>query len=137
MLQAWEFEIEVKINNKDWRGTSFYGWNLEEEVPETYESIVENLSFEDFYNYQLKEMIPCFALDETFFRKRKRIFFRPRWSLEGEIFFEKDIESISVRYHNYSKTVSLKEIFEHCTADKAIQYFKERGLNICPYGMEK
>ena len=137
MLQAWEFEIEVKINNRDWEGTSFTGWNLKEKVPETYEAIVENLSFEDFYKHQLKEMIPGFTLDETFFRKRKSIFYRARWNIEGERFFEKDVQSISIRYHNYTKKVSLKEIFEHCTADKAIQYLKERGLTICPYGVEK
>ena len=137
MLQAWEFEIEVKINDRDWEGTSFIGWDLKEKIPKTYETIVENLSFEDFYKYQLKEMIPGFTLDETLFRKRKSIFYRARWNTEGERFCENDIQSISIRYHNYIKKVSLKEIFEHCTADKTIQYLKERGLTTCPYGVEK
>lgn len=28
MLQPYEWEIEVKINDRDWEGTNFNGWDL-------------------------------------------------------------------------------------------------------------
>lgn len=137
MLQPYEWEIEVKINDRDWEGTNFNGWDLMGKVPETYQVIIDNFSFEDFYNYQLKEALPSFFLDETLFRKRKIIHYRPSWSIESERFLKKDITSISVRFHYRFKEVSLNDILTHCKAEKTIQYLKERGLNNCPFEMEE
>lgn len=138
MLQAYGWELYVKINNNDWEDTRCSGWSLIEGTPPREEAILTDASFEEVCNYMSNVSIPCFHIDFTLFKKRKFLRYHRRYVLqEDEKFFEKDIKSISIQLTNTRREVSLKEIFEHCPAEQAIQYMKERGLTTCPYGVEK
>lgn len=136
MLQPYEYVVEVKFNNEDWVDTQYNNWNLKDEIPPAEEMIVENCSFDEFYEYLTHNTLSGFTSGVNFF-KRKYIIFNPLFRLEPDIFYSKDIKSISIRRRNYKIPVTLEDIFKYCNAEKTIQYLKERGLNICPFKMEK
>jgi hypothetical protein len=56
---------------------------------------------------------------------------------EDEKLFKNDIKNISIRMIYQKKKITLQELFEEFPAEQAIQYIKERGLSVCPYGVEK
>lgn len=47
--------------------------------------------------------------------------------------FKKDFSSISIiEVNEEKKNVTIEWIMEHLSADKAIQFLKERGMAVCP-----
>lgn len=138
MLQAYDWNLEIAFDNSHWEDTRYAGWSLENrEMPEEV-IILEKASFSDVVNYMIEMNIPCFHIDYTIFKRRPYIRYHRRYTMEeDERIFEKDCKKISCRMVYKKKEVTLKEIFNNCPAEQAIQYMKERGLTNCPYGVEK
>ena len=70
---------------------------------------------------------------KPFFRHRPYIEINTPHCLEYERYYAKDAHTISYKLiFREKKDVTLEWIMEHLSAEKAIQYFKERGMSICP-----
>lgn len=138
MLKIYTVSQQFKIDDKDWQECGEKGWVCREEssvAPETFRA-----NCVDWHEMaRLIETSPYgwfdgLVTDKTFFRKRPYIrAFRCGWHDETWRFFPKDFNTISYRVlYEERSYVSMKWIFEHLSADKAVQYFKERGMNVCP-----
>ena len=138
MLKIYTVSQQFKIDDKDWQECGERGWGCIEESSVTPETIRANCV--DWHEMaRLIETSPYgwfdgLVTDKTFFRKRPYICaFRCRWHDEEWRFFPKDFKAISYRVlYKERSYVSMEWIFEHLSADNAIQYFKERGMNVCP-----
>lgn len=138
MLKIYTVSQQFKIDDKDWQECGERGWVCREESSVATETIRANCV--DWHEMaRLIETSPYgwfdgLVTDKTFFRKRPYIrAFRCGWHDEAWRFFPKDFKTISYRVlYEERSYVSMEWIFEHLSADKAIQYFKERGMNICP-----
>lgn len=98
-----------------------------------YASIIENANFkqafEHFENSPIHDVVAC----RTYFRHRPYICLIGAWFAESVNLYQKDFTSLSIRrISEEDKGVTLEWIMEHLSAEKTIQYLKERGLNICP-----
>lgn len=72
---------------------------------------------------------PC----RTFILRRPYLHFFVEWLYEPINLFKKDFSSISIiEVNEEKKNVTLEWIMEHLSADKAIQFLKERGMAVCP-----
>ena len=88
--------------------------------------------------YMKRTSIPCFHVDYTLFKHEPFIrYHRHYYMQEDEKLFKNDIKNISIRMIYQKKKITLQELFEEFSAEQAIQYIKERGLSVCPYGVEK
>lgn len=138
MLKIYTVSQQFKIDDKDWQECGERGWVCREESSVAPETIRANCV--DWHEMaRLIETSPYgwfdgLVTDKTFFRKRPYIrAFRCGWHDEAWQFFPKDFKTISYRVlYEERSYVSMEWIFEHLSADKAIQYFKERGMNVCP-----
>ena len=69
----------------------------------------------------------------TFILRRPYLHFFVEWLYEPINLFKKDFSSISIiEVNEEKKNVTLEWIMEHLSADKAIQFLKERGMAVCP-----
>ena len=138
MLQAYDWHLEIAFDNSRWEDTGYTGWSLEDREMPQEEIILKKASFSDVVNYMMKINIPCFHIDYTFLKHQPYIRYHRRYYMEeDERIFEKHNKKFSCRMVYKKKEVTLKEIFDSCPAEQAIQYMKERGLTTCPYGVEK
>lgn len=137
MLKAFSFETFIKVNDKEWNDTFHDGWDLYEEEPISKE---ETFSFDELWKIK-KEFDPScldfLKADTTLFRGKRYFKYICFGEMKEYFIAEEKVSSIKILRKYRPKNPTMKEIFDHCDADKAIQYFKEKGLNICPYGMEK
>lgn len=137
MLKAFSFETFIKVDDKEWNDTFHGGWDLYEE-----ERILEEetFSFDELWEIK-KEFDPScldfLKADTTLFSGKKYFKYVCFSEMKDYSFYEGKVSSIKILKKYRPKNPTMKEIFDHCDADKAIQYLKERGLNVCPYGMEK
>lgn len=138
MLKIYTVSQQFKIDDKDWQECGERGWVCREESSVAPETIRANCV--DWHEMaRLIETSPYgwfdgLVTDKTFFRKCPYIrAFRCGWHDEAWRFFPKDFKTISYRVlYEERSYISMEWIFEHLSADKAIQYFKERGMNVCP-----
>lgn len=137
MLKAFSFEIFIKIDDEEWDDTFLGGWDLYEEEPISKE---ETFSFDELWKIK-EEFSPSYLdflkADTTLFRGRRYFKYACFREMRDYFIAEEKVSSIKILRKYRPKNPTMKEIFDHCDAGKAIQYFKERGLNICPYEMEK
>lgn len=139
MLHAYEWNLEILWEDCDeWEDTGYSGLTLEEEKTSKQDIVLKNANFTDVMRYMKRTSIPCFHVDYTLFKHEPFIRYHRRYYMqEDEKLFKNDIKNISIRMIYQKKKITLQELFEEFPAEQAIQYIKERGLSVCPYGVEK
>lgn len=138
MLKIYTVSQQFKIDDKDWQECGERGWACMEESSVTHETLRANcVDWQEMV--RLIETSPYGWFDglvtcKTLFLKRPYIqaFWCGRHNKTLR-FFSKDFKAISYRVlYKERSYVSMEWLFEHLSADKVIQYFKERGMNVCP-----
>lgn len=102
----------------------------DEDLPET-ELLLDNVSFQEAYDYLRDNYISGARTCTTFFKDK------PRLSLvyfnTGDRKYIKKCKWFCLLAKNrLRKNVTLDWILKHLEADQAIQYLTERGMEICP-----
>ncbi len=136
MLKIYDVRSMFKINRQEWDVCGNLGWICEDESEICKEVVIlDKMRF-----YRALETIAANPNDykgmsagQTLFRHRPYIEISNPHYLECERYYAKDAHTISYKLVCREKEgVTLEWIMEHLSAEKAIQYFKERGMSICP-----
>lgn len=134
MLKIYKTYLQYQIDGGCWEQFGYSGWLCEEESNvEASKAIIENTNFkqafEHFENSTIHGVVAC----RTYFRHRPYICLIGAGFAEPTNLYQNDFTSLSIRkITEENKDVTLEWIIEHLSAEKTIQYLKERGLNICP-----
>lgn len=129
MLKVYTVKSYVSINGRDWQRVGFSGYTMTDDNP-TEKVILNNATFDECYEYVSQHSLDGIYLDSTLFKKKPIIYI-------GDSIFDNhrydQFDTISYKYvYEEWEDVSLNYIMEHFSADKCIQYLKERGMSACP-----
>ena len=121
-----------QINNGEWNSFGYTGWSCQEES-EVVKShmILINANFEKAFNY-FYDNPDCNIISNYTFILQKPYIVLYGYSAPKKL-FKKDFLSISIKViQEEAKNITLEWVMRHLSADKAIQFLKERGMAICP-----
>lgn len=139
MLKIYDPIYSVSIDGGPWKrlGDPFdTNWFVtDKDLPET-ELLLDDVSFQEAYDYLRDNYISGARTCTTFFKDKPKISLLYFNSIDGK--YIKKCEGFWLRAENrLRKNVTLDWILKHLEADQAIQYFKERGMEICPITQTK
>lgn len=129
MLKVYTVKSYVSINGGDWQQVGFSGCTMTDDNP-IEKVILNNATFDECYEYVSQHSLDGIYLDSTLFKNKPIIYI-------GDSIFDNHrydyFDAISHKYvYEEWKDVPLNYIMEHFSADKCIQYLKERGMSACP-----
>lgn len=129
MLKVYTVKSYVSINGEDWQRVGISGHTITDDNP-TEKVILDNATFDECYEYVSQHSLDGIYLDSTLFKNKPIIYI-------GYSIFDNHrydhFDTISYKYvYEEWEDVSLNYIMEHFSADKCIQYLKERGMSACP-----
>ena len=136
MLKVYDVRSMFQINHQKWDVCGSPGWVCKDESEVCEEVVIlDKMRF-----YRTLEAIASnpngydgMFVGQTLFRHRPYIEINTPHCLEYERYYAKDAHTISYKLiFREKKDVTLEWIMEHLSAEKAIPYFKERGMSICP-----
>lgn len=134
MLKIYDPIYFISIDGGPWeRLEDLFDTNwfvTDEDLPET-ELLLDDVSFQEAYDYLRENYISGARASRTFFKDK------PQLSL---LYFNtidrKNIKKCEgfwlLAKNRLRKNVTLDWILKNLEADQAIQYLKERGMEICP-----
>ena len=134
MLKIYDPIYAVSIDGGPWERLEDQfdtNWFVtDKDLPET-ELLLDGVSFQEAYDYLRDNYISGARTCTTFFKDK------PRLSLvyfnTGDRKYIKKCKGFSLCAKNrLRENVTLDWILKHLEADQAIQYLKERGIEICP-----
>ena len=134
MLKIYDPIYSVSIDGGPWKRLEDpldTNWFVtDEDLPET-ELLLDDVSFQEAYDYLRDNYISGARTCRTVFKDK------PKLSLlcfnASDRKHIKKCKGFSLRAENrLRKNVTIDWITKHLEADQAIQYFKERGMEICP-----
>lgn len=130
MLKIYNVTNYVSIDNADWREVGGCGYKATDEEPEN-KLVLDNLSFDEVYEYLSQNHLSGVLDDSTFFRNKPiiRVDYNDAWDFVEYRNFDK--MSYKREFEEW-RGVSLNWIMKHLSADQCIQYLKERGITACP-----
>ena len=100
------------------------------------ELLLDNVSFQEAYDYLRDNYISGARTCTTFFKDKPQLSLVYFNTIDRK--YIKKCEGFCLRAENrLRKNVTLDWILKHLEADQAIQYFKERGMEICPIAKTK
>ena len=134
MLKVYTRKYYVAIDGGEWFKVDdeYYPYVLcDDQEPATL-NILDNITFEECYEWLQEHHLCGVRWDRTLFNKQKIIRVMRNWSWEDWDVY-KDFKTISYkRVLTECPDVTLEEIFKHFPADQCIRYMKERGMTVCP-----
>ena len=125
MLKAYTVRTYIAVNDKPKKEIWDIGSGLtEDELPRV---AVTTFSFQDCFDNKL----PTSAIETgtTSFLKRPYVRIEYDWA-DMDCYYNFDSVTIEQHYEPYD--ITLDELFKRYSADKCIQYLKERGMTTCP-----
>ena len=129
MLKIYHKNNYVSVDGGPWRVIS-YGEIASDEELET-QLVLDNLSFDEAYDYLSQNHLGGVYIDETFFRHKPIITVNYYSSFDPARYKHFKTISYKTAYAEWT-TVSLDWIMKNLSADQCIQYLKERGMTACP-----
>lgn len=134
MLKIYDPIYSVSIDSGPWErlGNPFdTNWFVsDEDLPET-KLLLDGASFQEAYDYLHENYIAGARTCRTFFKDKPQLSLLYLNTIDGKNV--KKCEGFWLRAENrLRKNVTLDWILKHLEADQTIQYFKERGMGICP-----
>lgn len=125
MLKAYKVSTYISVNNEPKCEVFGIGHGLTED--ELSRVVTTTYSFKDCFEKKLPT--PAIKTGITSFRKRPYVEVEYSWS-EVDRYYNFDFITVERHYEPYN--ITLDELFKDYSADKSIQYLKERGMNTCP-----
>lgn len=126
MLKSYKVRTYISVNNKPKIEVFQIDYGLtEDELPRV---VATSWSFKDCFDEKVPT--PVIKTGVTSFRKRPYVEVEYSWSAVDRYY---NFDSITVERHYEPYDITLDELFKKYSADKSIQYLKERGMNTCPY----
>lgn len=127
MLKVYIVRNYVSVDGGKWYEVGNAG-NTMFDDSEPKEVIINNGSFDEWYKYLQENRLDGIYCDKTFFKKKPCIITH-EWSYDSyEKYTNFNTLSYKIVYKEW-ENVSLDYIMRNFSADKCIQYLKERG---CP-----
>ena len=102
----------------------------DEDLPET-ELLLDNVSFQEAYDYLRDNYISGAGTCTTFFKDKPQLSLLYFNSIDRKCIKKCEWFCLLVK-NRLRKNVTLDWILKHLEADQAIQYLTERGMGICP-----
>lgn len=130
MLKAYFVNSFYKIDDEDWQSCGQNGYAIRDESEPAKKIKLDKADWNTVYVAQLDGIVPA----ETFFRHKPYIKVYRGWYCDNpRILRPGDFKEFSYAdvYEEWSGC-SLEWIMKHASAETAIQYMKERGMNVCP-----
>lgn len=129
MLKVYTLKSYVSINGEDWQRVDCSSYIMTDNNP-TEKVMLNNATFDECYKYVSQHPLDGIYLSSTFFKNKPIIYINDRHLYEHRY---DHFDTISYKYvYKEWKDVPLNYIMEHFSADKCIQYLKERGMSACP-----
>ena len=134
MLKIYDPIYSVSIDGGPWeRLEDPFDTNqfvTDEDLPET-ELLLDDVSFQEAYDYLCDNYISGARTCSTVFKGKPQLSLLYFNTIDRK--YIKKCEEFWLRAENrLRENVTLDWILKHLEADQAIQYFKERGMEICP-----
>ena len=129
MLKVYTVKSYVSINEGDWQQVGHSGYIMTDNNP-TERVILNNATFDECCEYVSQHPLDGIYLSSTLFKKKPIIYIDDRYLCEHRY---DHFNTISYKYVcEQLKNVTLDCIMKKFSADKCIQYLKERGMSACP-----
>ena len=136
MLKIYKVQSFYQVNRQEWMHCGTIGYVCQDEAKTKEQEILfEKKSFNEAY-----DLIGRFNFDGLYCDTT--LFGHPYIGIIGwycsspQKLFSKRTNTLSYKLvYNEVKYATLDWISSHLTADEAIQYFKERGITVCPIKM--
>ena len=132
MLKVFYERHYISVNDNDWR---LLGRTNEVIVDEEVEDqlVFENISFGECRKYIEKHSPLRMYNSQTAILHKPLICFIDSWYLEPIRY--KHFEKISYKIcYEEKENITMEYVLKHFPAEQGMQYFKERGLSVCPIG---
>lgn len=129
MLKVYRVGSYYKVDDEELTRCGDTGYTIREELTEETEICLNKVPWETVREHPHLNGI---VIGETLFRHRPYVEVYENWD-EGRRFYQSDFKEFSYVYvYTEWENCSLEWIMQHASADKAIQYMKERGMTVCP-----
>ena len=130
MLKVYNVVSYVSVDGANWRSVGHPGHCCTDEDRDV-KLILDNASFAEAREYIGNHFLGGVYNSETFWRNKSVIAVHYRDALDDVVY--RNFNTISYKnVYTENKNVTLGWMMEHLSADKVIQYLKERGLTTCP-----
>ena len=134
MLKIYDPIYSVSIDGGPWKrlGDPFdTNWFVtDKDLPET-ELLLDDVSFQEAYDYLRDNYVSGARTCRTFFKDKPQLSLLYFNSIDGK--YIKKCEWFCLLTENrLRENATLDWILKHLEANQAIQYLKERGVEICP-----
>lgn len=130
MLKVYLTTNYVSIDGADWRAVGGCGYRAtEEELSD--QLILDNLTFDEVYEYLSQNYLIGIYDDQTLFRHKPIIQINYSDAWDPVTYRRFNNMSYKTEFEEW-KNVSLEWLVEHLSADQCIQYLKDRGMAACP-----
>ena len=129
MLKVYTRKYYVSINNKEWEQV-WWERDMMKDNPPSESIVVDQMSFNEFYNLLQNDSMNHIQAGKTLFRKRPKITIEYDYD-RIKRYTHFDIISCKVTYEEI-KNPTLYSIMRCFPAELVIQYLKERGITACP-----
>ena len=129
MLKVYTVKSYVSINGGDWQRVGISGHTMTDDNP-IEKILLDNATFNKCYEYVIRHSLNGIWLDSTLFRNKPILYIGDSW-FDSTRYDHFDTISYKYIYEEW-EDVPLNYIMEHFSADKCIQYLKERGMSTCP-----
>ena len=130
MLKVYNRQTYVSINGEPWEpvGRTIAIMSANNPIEKI---IFENKTFEECFEYLKHHCMDEMSAGYTFFRHKPAVYIRYSYNLSSTYY--KYFNTISCKHvYEENNYISLDEIMKDVSADKCIQYLKERGITACP-----
>lgn len=136
MLKIYDPIYYISIDGGPWeRLEDLFDTNwfvTDEDFPET-ELLLDDVSFQEAYDYLRNKYISGARTCKTFFKGRPQLSLLYHSKYDPIYITEKKCQTFSLRAEIKLRAgVTMDWIMKNLPAYKAIQYFTERGMSICP-----
>lgn len=138
MLKIYDVESMFQINRQDWEPCGSNGYICLDEAEVQEELVVlDRCTFDEAYQIIPKLNLDGMYVGETLFNHRPYIVVCGWNPATQRRFYTKNIHTISYKeVFREREHVTLEWIMKHLSSEKAIQYFKEREMSVCPINLQ-
>lgn len=138
MLKIYDVRSVFQINRQQWEACGDAGYACKDDSEVQEERIILDKcpfskAFQEIYNNYLNEIYA----NETLILHRPYIGVVGCCRSRGSRYFADDVHTVSYKIiYRERECVSIDWITKHLTAEQAIQYFKDRGMTVCPISLQ-
>lgn len=134
MLQMYYASLYLKVNGEI-AGKLLGGVvKLRDDGDDLVELVLDNVSWKELYDEIIDGKASHYMyVGNTFWKKRPYISASGFCSEDLPKYFEGDTSKFTIAWvYKLDKHYTVNSVLKHAKADQAVQWFKERGLSVCP-----